>query len=449
MTTRRVPLGGAGGFWRGSPLRAILGVAIGAVLTAGPSPARAEAFPSRAVQEAAPTFHQVHVMNLNIACSDCHGVAPGAAQAGEPAFSVRPYHPQCDSCHAKEFSEMAPVSLCNTCHTATIPEVGPFPTGQSTLTRFSHRQHVDPRLAVHTQQGIRQDCLFCHRVEAATVTPKPADHPECGTCHAGARAAAPELMREGTPEQCMACHSLEKADRNILARDAGRVAQSHHYPGKDVQHLTHGKHLWRRDGGAIACTVCHDPVLRQADIAMRSVLPTMRQCAACHDNARWVPAHSLTKHCQVCHETVRADTRPLAGTSTSAWIAHTETFRRQHEAQARHPDNLCGFCHTQFVNVGINTCAGCHSAMRPRSHQVLRFNGTLHGWLAGFDRKACTSCHTGEYCSTCHNVTPRSHMPLDPFVRGGHRSLASFNVRSCFTCHNFAVSCERCHRRGL
>lgn len=175
----------------------------------------------------------------------------------------------------------------------------------------------------------------------------------------------------------------------------------------------------------------------------------MRECATCHDNAAFVPAPYLITNCQVCHTVLRANLRPRAGDPVSPAMVHTDAFRAHHEPQARDPDNQCGACHTGFVDIGQNNCAGCHTSMRPRSHFALRFSEWGHGRLAGMDRQACASCHTGDFCVACHNVPPRSHIPLRTFVAGAHREVAILNLRSCFVCHRFETACARCHRREL
>jgi hypothetical protein len=129
-------------------------------------------------------------------------------------------------------------------------------------------------------------------------------------------------------------------------------------------------------------------------------------------------------------------------------IAHTEAFRRHHEEAARANDNQCRFCHVETVNAQQDNCSGCHSAMRPRSHMVVRFNETTHGRLAAMDRKDCVTCHTSDYCNRCHNIPPRSHFPLATFRQGLHRNLAMLNLRSCFVCHTFENTCIECHQQA-
>lgn len=427
-------------------------------------------------------FHQVHVRELGAACTACHETAPTPKPGHELAFSVRPGHSACEGCHEDDFkkeqmtAEGAAAALCKTCHTGKGDATGRFPSGKLTLAQFSHASHVDPHPPVSKRLGIRQDCIFCHKVEPAAASPGRPSHPECAACHSGSAAAQPVLAKEDVAERCLACHAPERIDRNMMRRAAvnphagaappsgakvlpsanplkpADATPAGHHVYRDIRPFNHGSHLKRRDGAPIDCVVCHRPVLERRSAETVSPRPTMRQCATCHDNATFVRAENLIKNCQVCHTAIHADLRPRASDPVSPALAHTEAFRVHHEPQARDLDNQCGACHTRFVNVGQNNCAGCHSSMQPRSHVGLRFNEMLHGRLAAMDRKSCTGCHSGDFCIACHSVAPRSHIPLRTFAGpdgAAHRDLAILNLRSCFTCHSFQPDCSRCHRREL
>jgi hypothetical protein len=456
--------------WRAGLL--LLGLCLAGLGPSGPIQPRPAAGQAAAPEQAAvplKPFHQVHVRELNVACTACHETAPDAKPGHELAFSVRPGHAACEGCHGDEFAkdkltaERAATPYCQTCHTGQGRAVGRFPSGRLNLARFSHAAHIDPHPRMGKRLGIRQDCLFCHKVEATAVKPARPGHAECAACHAGSSPARPVLAKEEAVEPCLACHSLERIDRTIQMRQtagAGGPAgggtrpkgasAAHAY--RDIRPFNHGSHLARRDGAPIDCLACHVPVAQKRDPEPPSRLPTMRECAACHDNASFVRAEHLIKHCHTCHTVVRADLRPQASDPVSRALAHTELFRANHAAQARDPDAQCAVCHTRFVNVGQNACAGCHSAMRPRSHLGVRFKEEVHGRLAGMDRSACASCHTGDFCIRCHSVAPRSHLPLQTFagrLGGAHREPAILNLRSCFVCHTFEDTCARCHRREL
>jgi hypothetical protein len=216
----------------------------------------------------------------------------------------------------------------------------------------------------------------------------------------------------------------------------------------DILPVNHGHHVRNRDGSAIDCVTCHTPQLGKKDIGGSLSLPKMTECASCHENATLVRQEYRIENCQVCHKTTTRETRPLALDGISSSIAHTESFRRHHEEAAGAADNQCRFCHVETVNAGQDNCSGCHSAMRPRSHTVVRFEETTHGRLAAMDRKECATCHTSDYCNRCHNIPPRSHFPLAFFRQGSHRNLAMMNLRSCFVCHTFENTCMECHEQA-
>jgi Cytochrome c7 and related cytochrome c len=429
-------------------------------------------------------FHQTHMRKEKILCTTCHETAENPKPGQELRFSERPGHAACETCHAAEFSRrrLRPSAtgepVCKTCHTGDGIAVHPFPSGRLTLARFSHAQHVDPKAKLSGSGG-RQDCIFCHRLDATLTTPSWPGHPQCGTCHGGARPARPLLTTKiQSIDSCLACHTLDRIDRNlsmqIAAANAPKPAAPANgtskprsgngssqllpvsYPAPagphayyDIRPFNHGTHLKSRNGAPIDCASCHEATLGSRTIDVPTPRPTMRQCASCHDNATFVRAEYLTKNCEVCHTTLRADIRPRAGDPVPPSIIHTEGFRQHHEEQARDPDSQCGVCHRSFVNASQNKCAGCHSSMQPRSHAMLRWADWPHGRQAALDRKTCTTCHTGDFCIACHNVPPRSHVPLQIFRLGAHRDLAALNLRSCFTCHTFESTCARCHRKQV
>jgi hypothetical protein len=135
----------------------------------------------------------------------------------------------------------------------------------------------------------------------------------------------------------------------------------------------------------------------------------------------------------------------------------------RHAEAARAPDAKCAFCH-EFVSsfrpvlqsvtrteqrpLPNGNCDECHSVMRPKSHTI-RWRNDLHGRMAAMDRVNCAVCHQADTCERCHNERPRSHNPINAFVNGGHRFLAQLNQRSCFTCHEYTQTCERCHSPTL
>lgn len=422
-----------------------------------------------AAGEEVTTFHQLHIDDFGLDCSDCHAAADDAAPDEALRLAARPNHDTCSDCH-DEIGESDFTSFCSTCHLDGTKKLGAFPTGQGSLETFSHVMHVDPKGRANSQ-GIRQDCVFCHQRSTTHRLPQGPTHAQCGSCHSSESSIEPIIDPDGDSETCIACHVLSKVDAPMMARIAGQTgnslgthqALSPHataqvvgewatvkgVPYRDIVPFRHDRHVQRRDGVAIDCTTCHSAVLHRQGLDQHAPVPAMKECATCHNNASWVRQAFLTKQCKTCHEVVRADMRPQLIDPVSKQLAHTESFRRFHKHMAKSPDRTCQYCHQESVNAQVDNCAGCHSGMAPRSHQALRFSETGHGRHAAMDRTTCATCHTSSFCVSCHQVPPRNHTPLATFRAGAHRHAASLNPRSCLTCHQFEPTCAECHSQSL
>ncbi len=419
---------------------------------AAPSPEAAAAVPLEPV-------HQFHIDDVGMDCTDCHA-APDTSEPGdELRLSVRPNHEVCGDCHDDIAEPEDDAPICRTCHVDAKGGLATYPAGQTTLKHFSHAAHVDPQGRMNAQ-SVRRDCVFCHTADATQRIPKRAGHPQCGACHNGDNAVKPVLEPEADSETCVGCHALEKIDTPLTARQHSAMSPATSQtatswvtasgvPYRDIVPFPHHRHMQRRDGAAIDCVTCHSAVLDRSALGAHAAVPAMETCATCHDKARWVGQTFLTKQCRVCHEDIPADLRPQLVDPVSQPIVHTEGFRRFHKIPASAPDSKCQYCHDGAVNAQIDGCAGCHNSMAPRSHLALRFNETVHGRHAAFDRQTCATCHTSSFCISCHQVPPRSHQPLQAFRAGAHRQIATLNLRSCFVCHQFEPTCAECHERQL
>jgi hypothetical protein len=419
-------------------------------------------------------MHQFHLEDQEMECTECHRRPANLAPGRELVFSERPDHTACEDCHDEVNDPETPEGpVCRVCHAEGDTSVGIFPSGGNTLMQFSHVMHVDPK-GRRDRQGLRLDCAVCHVADATQRVPPRPGHAQCSVCHADAETAAPIIAAEGGSEACATCHLMPKIDAILAKRIPGATPSPQASPRaagdqvtaaalveatgwvtatggpyRDIVPFPHHRHVQRRDGKPIDCATCHSAVLQRQAFGRHEAVPSMQQCASCHDQASWVRPAYLTKQCQVCHTTIRADIRPLASHPVSQNLVHHAGFARSHDQQARAPDSLCSTCHRGFVNVAVDQCAGCHSSMRPRSHQPLRFADLGHGRQAAFDRQSCGTCHTASFCVSCHSVPPRSHTPLPFFRSGGHRQLASMNPRSCLVCHQFEPDCQECHNRQL
>lgn len=426
-----------------------------------------------AAQEASrsllPQVHDVHVNIIELQCTDCHAISDDPAPGMELSFSVRPGHDQCTICHDDIFDAGEFVSLCLTCHSNDLFDLGTFPSGNLSIGDFSHEEHVDPRGRVDRNTGQRQDCVFCHEVEEGGESLGLPAHPQCKECHSGSGGAAPVISPDNN-QACRGCHSLERIDHTIKHRGGAEygagmlpewlkaslsaapaaAAEESDPRGEtwsDVVKFPHGKHIQEKTGEAINCMVCHQGVLNRTGVGAPTSLPTMADCAVCHRSSTRVGAEATIGNCEVCHTVINEATVP-GHKGHLPRIAHNPSFYVNHQAQAREAGGYCTYCHDLNYVEG-NGCAECHASLQPKNHLAARFAETTHGRLAAMDREPCAVCHQSDFCIRCHNIPPRSHAPLPIFASGGHRLLAALNLRSCFACHTFEADCLECHEPEL
>ncbi len=156
-------------------------------------------------------------------------------------------------------------------------------------------------------------------------------------------------------------------------------------------------------------------------------------------------------NCSACHTAAQVKGNiPVGHTLNVKPDFHTEAFRVHHEEEASAPDAKCFVCH-QNVSPSLaakNQCDACHQVMKPENHTI-RFKDDIHGKIAALDRTTCATCHSADYCSSCHNELPRSHVPLPLFKGGGHALPAMLDQRACMTCHTFQNTCAECHANKI
>ena len=374
-----------------------------------------------------------------LGCADCH--PSQAVVTGKPARPGLRDHAPCDECHAEEFYK-PPGAFCQICHTSVKltgeAEIGmqPYPERgfQKILaSRFSHRTHMSAD-DMEKQVGFHVSCTDCHKREATSRDPMLPGHAQCLRCHEKAEKARDKLSMA----RCDGCHR----QRDIELK-RGRI-----FIVGDLI-FAHADHETDLAGDAIGCDECHADVARSRSAAEVSV-PRMQQCATCHEDSQKTPARVRIAKCQVCHKVIHTGDPPedhlQGGFSRDLPLDHTLAFRRDHGRQAAADDAKCSYCHDGLSRKSNrDNCHQCHSVMRPRDH-TLGWLDDSHGQAATSDRDRCATCHTGDQCVACHQVTPRSHMPLATFRLGGHATAARVDTRSCFACHTFENTCSNCHR---
>jgi hypothetical protein len=415
------------------------------------------ALPARSQDKAAGAqkdffIHAFHAAKLGgLECNICHTpVADGSVEL------KRPGHDQCKTCHSDDFEKDIKPVICAQCH-STFPPAGAsdlvqFPRFKSTraiLFEFSHARHVDQKARLNPKTGFRADCTFCHKFDPQGIFATFPGHTECSACHSKP-GIKPALTASLDSAGCRGCHTPEEIENPGFTTDRRLIAQ-HVVSGKYVAiKFTHVAHFKAKEQYALNCTTCHYAVPRSTSLADLT-LPRMLDCVECHDTSKTIAAEFRMSNCRTCHlDTVQGIPTPESHTRFVKPAYHNESFRVNHEQEATSPNAKCFVCH-QNVTASAEAkaqCTACHQVMRPASHTA-RWKDDIHGKYAAIDRTNCAECHQVDYCSRCHNQTPRSHFPLPVFVGGGHAELAMLDERACLTCHTFQNTCAECHQKGL
>jgi predicted CXXCH cytochrome family protein len=432
--------------------------------------------------------HDQHLKVAGLDCTSCH------KPTSEGAVTLaRPNHESCNSCHQEWFAADLPKKdFCTVCHTNVsqeqLPELRSFPNynkDNAILFDFSHKLHLHLKGKVTQVVGARLDCNVCHSIAPGGEKATFPAHSECATCH-NQPDIKPSLRSDSTNQDCLGCHtSAEQNNPNYkklrrfivdpahaqIMRGSPQsqvvdvrnpiVAAGNTMTGRDLK-FSHDKHLKDSRNEGITCDTCHVGIDQKTSISQLSI-PSMWDCTMCHESRRTRSDFRIS-NCSVCHTQITAGQKPRNHTLTERPYDHTAAFRTRHAEAARAPDAKCSFCHEMVSDprlvtagiirteeryvVGARSCDECHTVMRPRSHTV-RWRSDLHGRMASMNRMNCAVCHQADFCIRCHNERPRSHNPLNAFVNGGHRFAAQINQRSCFTCHEFSQTCERCHSAVL
>ncbi len=164
------------------------------------------------------TMHQFHLEDLEMECTECHRRPENPGPGQELVFADRPDQTSCEDCHDEVNEPETPEGpVCLICHADAETSVDAFPSGENTLTQFSHVTHVDPK-GRHNSQGVSLDCALCHVADATQSVPPPAGHAECSVCHADEGTAKPIIAAEGGSEACAECHLMSKIDAVLAKR---------------------------------------------------------------------------------------------------------------------------------------------------------------------------------------------------------------------------------------
>jgi hypothetical protein len=384
----------------------------------------------------APFNHGQH--SARTQCTECHGLTdPATGKLTRPGAN---HHAPCDDCHRAEFFK-PPGQLCRVCH-ATVEPRAP---GQSPLmtwpppgaqrrrsSRFDHKKHLDAE-AMEQRLGFHVGCRDCHLRKSGEEKAELAGHVTCATCHGGQAVRPGASLPPITMPDCTKCHASEE----LVVPKGRRMITG------DLK-FSHVKHERDLAGQPIACANCHKAV-KEASSVENLVLPAMLDCAKCHEDPKRTGPDARIANCSVCHTEISAGVAPRDHLGAGTPDNHTLRFRRDHADAARSPEARCRFCHGGMSSTTKDNCFECHTVMKPRDH-TLRWATTDHGPEAAMDRQRCAQCHEVDYCARCHSQRPRSHVPFESFVNGGHGLEARLNLRACMACHSFEDTCARCHQ---
>lgn len=241
------------------------------------------------------------------------------------------------------------------------------------------------------------------------------------------------------------------------------------------------------------CTGCH----AGADQAGRPLWPDSAECATCHDGVaqrrvEWVYPESLRTNLRFDHATHRTaiQGRPAAAGETppgcmdchgevgAPWMAVKPPVVSRcfacHGLKTAHlaaPDSACATCHLPLARAPRLKLADVSSFETPPSHREVGFaTAAGHGRQAaapgGGVAASCATCHSREFCLTCHVDGPEQPViqALAPDPRGTaiavrfaapasheeggflerHGRDARTDLRRCATCHT-RESCLTCH----
>ncbi len=300
----------------------------------------------------------------------------------------------------------------------------------------------------------------------------------CTTCHDAARKS--QQSRDSllpSPVRCDGCHSTDHRDLNAVqgdpedlmsqcgfchvgykTGDGNKVARMD-IPAPNLR-FNHKVHLDRN----IDCAQCHGMV-KNIELATRDQLPRMKGCFRCHQAPQ--PARGEAKgECTTCHLTKGGDqtmrTEFASGTlKPPRWLhnaGHGPDWIERHKRIAGADSQMCSSCHTEQY------CTDCHDGrVRPRKVHPNDFI-SMHPIAARQNSPRCTSCHQQQtFCIGCHQrsgVTlsgpyanfsgrgrfhpPKSEWTDPPRSANHHAWEAQRNLNACVSCHQ-ERDCLICH----
>ncbi len=178
----------------------------------------------------------------------------------------------------------------------------------------------------------------------------------------------------------------------------------------------------------IACLSCHEGVDKKDKVSGSLHLPLMDDCMTCHETPQDLAG------CYLCHGE-KENLKP---------VDHDALWPENHGMFAESNAQNCNSCHTD------NYCITCHEGenLMDQTHPP-DFIAT-HAISYMMRETDCGTCHESrDYCIECHvevnHVLPANHTMPD--WRGhGHAEEARLKFDNCTVCHSESDPlCSECH----
>jgi hypothetical protein len=344
---------------------------------------------------------------------------------------------------------------CTTCHEEPARGEGPlYPDAAKCAA--CHDGTVRPRIDWRPPPGPRRTNLrFDHALVPTMTPPGQPEPPGCTVCH-GQEDKPWMAVERVNMTRCLSCHNVTTA--HLAAPDS-------------------------------ACTVCHLPLLKAAQLTREDVAAFPQPPS--HREPGWAEGHGraarggsdaqIAARCTICHARefclqchVDAPERPLIQSlgsdprSTAIVVrlappgTHADpAFLNRHGAMAKRSPAQCATCHAR------ESCLTCHAgtprvaAMLPArapgrgtGANIQRHRPAFHGQnfamghaaLAASSSTTCAGCHVRADCLACHRPDPgaaRGYHPAGFLAR--HPAAAYARETSCSDCHNAGGFCATCH----
>ena len=179
---------------------------------------------------------------------------------------------------------------------------------------------------------------------------------------------------------------------------------------------------------SIACTVCHTGISSKDQVAFSMHLPEMDLCMTCHKTP------SSIAGCYSCHQT----------TDNLKPVDHATGWDKNHGLSGEAGSENCMSCHTE------NYCLSCHQGENLQSEAHPPEFILTHSLSYLVRESDCASCHESrQFCIDCH-MYANTAIPADHQLPGwdaeGHAESARMDYDRCAVCHEPGASlCLQCH----